>query len=85
MEASAKKMHKWGLQVKFYVEQYKDCSLGDSSSDNSEKLLQRGSGGGQYICDFGEQEYMWLSTYVLQKVSTSHQERASLWTVLMLF
>ena len=30
--------------------QNEDCSLGDSTSDNSENLPQRG----QYICDFGE-------------------------------
>ena len=29
-------------------------SPGDSISDNSKKPLQRGRGGGQYICDFGE-------------------------------
>ena len=27
---------------------------GDSISDSSEKLLQRGRGEGQYLCDFGE-------------------------------
>ena len=32
------------------------AAQGDSTSDNSEKLLQsgRGEGGGQHICDFGE-------------------------------
>ena len=42
------------LQVKFGLRQNEDCSLGDSVSDSSEKLLQRGKGEGQYICDFGE-------------------------------
>ena len=32
----------WELQVKFYLGQNEDCSLGDSTS---ERLLQRGSGG----------------------------------------
>ena len=37
--------------------------MGDSFSDNSEELLQRGSRGGQYICDFGEGGYMQPSTH----------------------
>ena len=37
------------LQVKFYLVQNEDCSLRDSTSDSSERLLQRGVGGGQYI------------------------------------
>ena len=44
-------MHR--LQLKFYLKQNEDCSLGDSTSDTSEKLLWRGRGKG-YICDFGE-------------------------------
>ena len=30
------------------------CSLGDNISDSFEKLLQRGRGEGQDICNFGE-------------------------------
>ena len=33
------------MQVKLYLGQNEDCSLGDSTSDSSERLLQRGSGG----------------------------------------
>ena len=40
--------------VKSYLRQNEDCSLGHSISDSSEKLLQRGSGENQYICDLGE-------------------------------
>ena len=40
--------------VSFYLGQNEDYSPGDSTSDSSEKLLQRGRGEGQYICDFGE-------------------------------
>ena len=36
------------------MEQNEDYSPGDSISDSSEKLLQRGRGEDQYICDFGE-------------------------------
>ena len=38
----------------FYLGQNEDHSLGDSTSDSSEKLLQRGRGESQYICDFDE-------------------------------
>ena len=34
--------------------QNEDDSPGDRTSDNSEKLLQRGRGEGQYVWDFGE-------------------------------
>ena len=40
-----KKSTMWELQVKFYFGKNEECSLGDSTSNNSEKLLQRGSGG----------------------------------------
>ena len=46
----------WELWVKFYLGQNEDYSLGDSISDSSEKLLQKGGGEGQYIYDFGEGE-----------------------------
>ena len=49
-----KMMH--SMRVKFYLGQYGDCSLGDSTSDSSAKLFQRGSGKKRYICDFGEGE-----------------------------
>ena len=39
----------WELQVKFYLGQSEDCSLGGSISDSSERLLQSGSGESQYI------------------------------------
>ena len=44
----------WDLCVKFYLGQNEDYSPEDSISDSSEKLLQRGKGEGQYICDFSE-------------------------------
>ena len=45
----------WDLCVKFYLGQNEDYSPEDSISDSSEKLLQRGKGEGQYICDFSEE------------------------------
>ena len=44
----------WELWVKFYLGQYEDSSLWDSTSDSSENQLQRGRGKGQHICGFGE-------------------------------
>ena len=44
----------WELRVKFYLDQYENCSLGDSTSNNSQRLFQRDRGEGQYICDFGK-------------------------------
>ena len=40
--------------VMFYLGQNEDYSLGDTTLDLSEKLLQRDREEGQYICDFGE-------------------------------
>ena len=34
-----KKSTAWELQAVFYLEQYEDCSPGDSTSDSSEKLF----------------------------------------------
>lgn len=44
------------LCFKFYFGQTEDYSTGGSISDSLEKLLQRGRGQGQYVCDFGEGE-----------------------------
>ena len=49
-----KKCTMWELWVKFYLQQYEDWIQGDSTSDSSEKLFQKGRGKGQYICDFGK-------------------------------
>ena len=57
-----------------------DDSPGDSTSDNSEKLLQRSRGEGQYMCDFGKEEVHAIKhiyIYFLQKVSASHEEHLS--------
>ena len=52
--ADLKKNAQCELQIEFYLGQYEDCSLGDSTSDSSERLFQSHRGKGQYICDFGE-------------------------------
>jgi hypothetical protein len=78
------------VRVKFYLGQKKDCSLGDSTSDGSEKLLQRGRGDGQYICDFGEggvhairHIFLQISTS-LMRVTASHEGQSSPWRILVL-
>ena len=47
-------MHNVRVVIKFFEGQDEDCNLGDSTSDSTEKLLQRGEGEGQYIRDFGK-------------------------------
>ena len=44
----------WELWVKFYLGQNEDYSPGDSISDSSEKLLQRGGGKVRVLYDFSE-------------------------------
>ena len=82
----------WELWIKFYLGQNEDCSLGDSTSDSSEKLLQRGSGKGLYICDFGEEgihatKHMFFQKFSasLMKLSDSHKEQSSPQRILVLF
>ena len=64
--------------------QYEGYSLGDSISDSSKKLLQRGRGEGQYLCDFGKREihavkHIFLQTVSasLVKVTVSHERQTS--------
>ena len=74
----------WELQVKFYWGQNKGYSSGDSISDSSEILLQRGKREGMYVI-LVKGEYMQSSTYFLQKVSASHEEQSWPWRILVLF
>ena len=50
-----KKWTLWKLWVNFSLGQDEDYTLGDSALDSPEKLLQRGRGEGEYICDFGKE------------------------------
>ena len=54
------------------MEQNEDNSLGDSFSDSSEKLPQRGSEEGQHICDFAEGGYVKTSTH-FEKFVANHR------------
>ena len=74
------------LQAKFCLGQNEDYSPGDSSSDSSEKLLQRDSGEDGHKLDFAEGGNICNQAHMfLQKVSTSHEEELSSWRVLLLF
>ena len=67
MSTENKKMHNVRGGVKFHLGQNEDCSLGDSTSDSSERLLQRGRGEGQYI-RFGEGGVPCNQALILQEV-----------------
>ena len=58
-------------ELSFIWGKNEDCSSGDSTSDTSEKLLHRGKGKGQYICDFSNGGSTCNQAHVFQKVSTS--------------
>ena len=66
----------WKFPVKFYWRQNEDCSLGDSISDSSEKLLQRGVGWekDQYMYEFSEGGVNASKHIFLQKVPAGHKE-----------
>ena len=58
----------WEMWIKFYLGQNEDSSPGDSISENSEKLLQRASGG-RSVCDFSEGGVQCNQALTLQKFS----------------
>ena len=72
------------LWVKLYLGQREDYSPGNSISDSSEELLQRGKGEGQYICDFGEGGYGAVKHTFWQRVATSYNEVAASQQILMI-
>ena len=73
----------WELPVKFYLGQYEDCSQGDSTSDSSEKLLQRRNWGKNSIYVISVKgKYMQSSTYsffffFVDRFCLSHEASAS--------
>ena len=58
-------------RVKFHLGQNEDCSLGESTSESSETLCQRGSGAGQCMCDFSDGGIRAVEHIFFQKVSAS--------------
>ena len=67
----------WELRVKFYLGQNEECSLGDSTSDSSEELLQRGCEEMVNICDFGEGTVHAIKNLSDKRFSGSHKELMS--------
>ena len=61
----------WELWVTFYLGQNEDCSPRGSTSDSSEKLLQRGGGEDTIYVILVKGEYMQIKHMFFQKVSTS--------------
>ena len=81
-----KKSIMWELRVKFYLGQYEDCSLGDSTSDGSEKLLQRRRGKNSIYVILVKGKYMWSGTLIFLEsfcwsceASASHEKQSSQW------
>ena len=70
----------------FYLRQYEDCSLGDNTSNSSEKLLQRCRGEGKdsiYVI-LVKGEYIQSSTFIFlenfcwsYEASASHEKQLS--------
>ena len=82
----------WELWAKFYLGQTEDCSLGDNTSDSSEKLLQRGNGGKVSIyVILVEEEYIQSSIYFSGRFLLvlwsfgSHEEQSSPWRILLIY
>ena len=73
------------LQVKFYLGQNEDCSLGDSTSDSSEKLLQRCSGGKSIYKILVKGEFNTIKHSFHERFSASHEELMSSGRDLVLF
>ena len=65
------------MQVKFSSGQDEDCSLGDSTSDDSERLLQRGSGGRSIYKVFEKEEFKAVKCLLYKRFSASHKELMS--------
>ena len=85
-----KMMH--SMRVKFYLGQYEDCSLGDSTSDSAAKLFQRGSRKRRYIRDFGEGEVHAMKHILFaegfcwsHEASACHKKQLSPWRILVLY
>ena len=71
------------LQVKFYLRQYEDWGLGDSTSDSSEKLLQRGGRqGGEYVIVVVR---VGGRVRVISRLMVGHEEQRSPWRISVLF
>ena len=61
-------------ELSFIWRQNDHCGQRNSTSDNSEKLLQRGRGREVNICDFGEGEVHAIKHLSYKSFSASHEE-----------
>ena len=61
------------MGVKIYLGQNEVCSPEDSTSESSERLLQRGQGHGPCICDFGEGEVHAVKRFFYKRFSARHE------------
>ena len=68
----------WELQVKFYLEQNEDCSPEDSTSDSSERLLQRGTGQRSIYKLLVKREFKAIKCLLYRRFSASHQREADI-------
>ena len=68
-------------ELSFIWGKNEDYSPGDSTSDNSEKLLQRSRGEDHYMCDFGKGEVRAIKHifffFFFHKISAIHEEHLS--------
>ena len=78
-------IHSVRVKVKFYLEQNEDYSLGDSISDSSEKLLQRGSGGRSIYMILVKGKFNSVKHLFYKKFSANYEELMFLWRELVLF
>ena len=72
-----KKMHHVGVQVKFYLGQNEDCSLEESPSDSSEKLLQRGIRARLIYMIFMKGKFKAIKYLFYKRFSASHKKLIS--------
>ena len=63
----------WELWIKFYLGQNEDCSLGDSTSESSERLLQRGSGENSIYRILVKEEFSSIKHSLYKRFSASRE------------
>ena len=68
----------WELWVKFYLYQNEDCSLGDSTSNSSEKF-QRGNGEKSIYMILMKREFSVIKHLLYQRFSASYKGLMSSW------
>ena len=69
----------WELWVKFCLRLNEDCSLGDSTSDSSERLIQSGNGGWSVYKILLKREFSAIKCLFYERFSASHKELMSPW------